>query len=244
MRTNIFWVGIYLLCADELEALLREKNMQSSSSSSSPPLIDQSATHFLGSDMELLASALSQSPPLLDEFISPSTPGSSPRSGTGLEVIWPNYPPGLPNPDLLRHLVEVFFVFHPHANRVLHYPSFMASLLLSPSHPKFPSTPILHAICALGSLYTAAVTSPPLPNFAEVDPDEIFTSRIRVKDSRPDSFAEQQAKYARERADYYESIGDKLFETIQGKLADSQAALFDSFPARTILTWFYWSHSQ
>lgn len=66
--------------------------------------------------------------------------------------------------------VEVFFVFHPHANRLFHGPSFMNSLALPPSHPKFPCTPVLHAICAIGSLYTAAVTSPPLPNFSEVAP--------------------------------------------------------------------------
>ncbi|KAJ7487703.1 hypothetical protein B0H11DRAFT_2014525 [Mycena galericulata] len=216
----------------ELEAQLQEQNMHSSSSS--PSLIDQSSASFLGSsDMDIMASALSQSPPLLDDFISPaviiSTPGSSPRSANGLEVMWPNYPPGLPNADILRHLIEVFFVFHPHANRILHYPSFMASLSLAPSHPKFPATPILHAICALGSLYTAAVSSPPLPDYAEVDPDEIFSARVRATQKRQDSFAEQQAKYARDTADYYESMGNRLFETLQ---------------ARTILTWFYWSHSK
>lgn len=46
----------------------------------------------------------------------------------------------------------------------------MTSLLLPPSHPKFPAPPILHAICAVASLYTAAVTSPPFPDFAKVDP--------------------------------------------------------------------------
>ncbi|KAJ7925882.1 hypothetical protein B0H13DRAFT_1973748 [Mycena leptocephala] len=214
----------------ELEALLLEKEMQSSNSTAP---VNQPASQFLGSDMDILARALSHSPPSFDNFISPavvtSTPGSSPRSSTGLEILWHNYPPGLPNPDLLRHLVEVFFVFHPHANRVLHYPSFMASLTLSPSHPKFPAIPILHAICAIGSLYTAAVTSPPLPNFSEVALDEIFHARHRIREGRPDSFAEQQAKYARDTADQCESVGDRLFEIIQ---------------ARTILTWFYWSHSQ
>jgi hypothetical protein len=68
------------------------------------------------------------------------------------------------------HRVDAFFVFHPHANRLLHCSSFMSSLSLPPSHPKFPAAPVLHAICAIGSLYTAAVTSPPLPNFAEVEP--------------------------------------------------------------------------
>lgn len=66
--------------------------------------------------------------------------------------------------------VDVFFTFHPHAGRLFHMPSFMNSLSLPPTHPKFPSLPVLHAICAIGSLYTAAVTSPPLPNYDEVSP--------------------------------------------------------------------------
>jgi hypothetical protein len=82
--------------------------------------------------------------------------------------------------------VEVFFVFHPHANRLFHSTNFMGTLALPPSHPKFPSTPVLHAICAIGSLYTAAVTSPPLPNFTEVAPGkkvEIFTSILFVSEA-------------------------------------------------------------
>lgn len=71
---------------------------------------------------------------------------------------------------ILCDSVEVFFVFHPHANRLFHSANFMGTLTLPPGHPKFPSTPVLHAICAIGSLYTAAVTSPPLPNFSEVAP--------------------------------------------------------------------------
>ncbi|KAJ7619127.1 hypothetical protein DFH06DRAFT_1235416 [Mycena polygramma] len=212
----------------ELEALLLEKEIQSSKSA----VGNHSASRFLGSDMDMLTSALTQSPPF-DEFISPAvtstTSGSSPGSSSGMELLWYNYPPRLPSQDLLHHLVEVFFVFHPHANRVLHYPSFMASLMLTPSHPKFPATPILHAICALGSLYTVAVAPPPLPNFSEVALDEIFSARHRLREGRPDSFAEEQAKYARETADQLESVGDRLFELTQ---------------ARTILGWYYWSNSH
>lgn len=110
----------------------------------------------------------------------------------------------------------------------------MSTLALPPGHPKFPSTPVLHAICAIGSLYTAAVTSPPLPNFSEVAPgkklkyisttrdlrsiyvDEIFLERHRIKEQRPDSFAEQQAKYARETAEHLNSLGENLFQVLQG----------------------------
>ncbi|KAJ7103426.1 hypothetical protein B0H15DRAFT_812191 [Mycena belliarum] len=211
----------------ELEMLLREKE-----TNSAPPFTQQPEAQSLDKDIVVSASAFPQ-PPALAAFISPETTnssaGSSPRSSGAGAMIWPNYPPGLPQPGLLRHLVEVFFVFHPHANRILHYASFMLSLTLSPSHPKFPAAPVLHAICALGSLYTAAVTSPPTPNFSEVDPDEIFNERHRLREGRPNSFAEQQAKYARETADHCESVGDRLFETLQ---------------ARTILGWFFWSYAK
>jgi hypothetical protein len=108
----------------------------------------------------------------------------------------------------------------------------MASLSLPPSHPKFPAVPVLHAICALGSFYTAAVSSPPLPDFAKVQPgetqhlplqvqvviskDEIFVQRYRIKEGRPDSFAEQQAQCAKETADYLESMGESLLQIVQG----------------------------
>ncbi|KAF5377608.1 hypothetical protein D9615_005317 [Tricholomella constricta] len=158
-----------------------------------------------------------------------TTVRSSSEPSFGLDVMWPNWPPNLPEPELLRHLVEVFFVFHPHANRLFHGASFMSTLSLPPNHPKFPSPPVLHAICAIGSLYTAVVTSPPLPDFRESPPDEIFLQRQRIKEQRIDSFAEQQAKHARETADHLNSLGEDLFQVFQ---------------ANIILSWFYWSHSR
>ncbi|SRR6266550_3212238 len=66
--------------------------------------------------------------------------------------------------------VDVFFKFHPHAHRLFHRQTFLTSLSLPPNHSKFPSTAVLHAISAIGSLYTAAVTSPPRPTFEEFPP--------------------------------------------------------------------------
>ncbi|KAF8922447.1 hypothetical protein CPB85DRAFT_1267627 [Mucidula mucida] len=143
------------------------------------------------------------------------------------DVMWTNWPPNLPAPELLRHLVEVFFLFHPHSTRLFHPSTFMASLTLPPTHPKFPVAPILHAICAVGSLYTGMVTSPPLPNLAEVEPDEIFHERHRSKEERPDSFAEQQIKLAKTGAKRLELLGQDLLEATQ---------------AYVICCWFYISH--
>ena len=46
--------------------------------------------------------------------------------------------------------------------------------------------------------------------------DEIFLLRHRIKEQRPDSFAEQQAQHGRETAEHLNSIGEDLFQVLQG----------------------------
>ncbi|KAF6766288.1 hypothetical protein DFP72DRAFT_866120 [Ephemerocybe angulata] len=186
----------------ELESLLRQK--------------DQALLH--SAQNKLSPSGILQPRPFNEaqnfpEFIPATVPSY------GLDLTWPGWPPQLPPPDLLKHLVEVFFVFHPHASRLFHVPTFMSTLSLPASHPKFPATPILHGICAVGSLYTAA----------DPFPDEIFLERLRVKEQRPDSFAERHAKLAKEGAERMNTLGENLFQVFQ---------------ANIILTWFYWSHGR
>jgi len=123
----------------------------------------------------------------------------------------------------------MFFVSHPHATRLFHAPSFIASLSLPPTHPKFPIPPVLHAICAVSTLYTAAVSSPPLPNYSEVALNEIFQQRYRTRDGRPDSFAEEQARWARETIDKYLFIGENLVQVLQ---------------ANVLLSWYFWCHAK
>lgn len=222
---------------NELETLLRQKDdALKIKQSSDERLIPTNSIALIGDYVggHLGNSKRQYSLPLSDTGkvpgpLSMTTANVNLASSSTMEVIWPNWPSRLPPPDLLRHLVEVFFVFHPHASRLFHVGSFMNSLALSPVHPRFPASPVLHAICAIGSLYTAAVTSPPLPNFDEVPPDEIFLERLRVKEQRPDSFAEQQAKFARETAEHMNTLGENLFQVLQ---------------ANIVLTWFYWSHGR
>lgn len=220
---------------NELEMLLRQKE-NDSGRSHSPSIshLAEPTSHPSrfgrpnGSDAASSTSHLSHSPPQ-HSVVVPSLTSEIGINSFGSDVMWPNWPTSLPNPELMRHLVDVFFTFHPHAGRLFHMPSFMNSLSLPPTHPKFPSLPVLHAICAIGSLYTAAVTSPPLPNYDEVSPDEIFLERYRIKEQRPDSFAEQHAKLARESAERLNTLGEDLFQVLQ---------------ANIILTWFYWSHGR
>ncbi|KAG8843966.1 hypothetical protein FRB96_003671 [Tulasnella sp. 330] len=105
---------------------------------------------------------------------------------------WPLY---VPPPELLHHLVETFFSCQPHAGRLLHRASFMASLLASPSSNEFPISALLHAICAMASFYTPVVDSPPPPNLADLPSEELWP-RSRYKISSEQSFGDVHALWA------------------------------------------------
>jgi hypothetical protein len=47
---------------------------------------------------------------------------------------------------LIINSVEVFFRCDPCGSRIIHRPTFMASLQLHPKHPQFPHSALLHAI--------------------------------------------------------------------------------------------------
>ncbi|KAG9007841.1 hypothetical protein FRB93_007232 [Tulasnella sp. JGI-2019a] len=72
-----------------------------------------------------------------------------------IESSWPKH---FPSPELLHHLVETFFSCVPHAKRVIHQPTFKNQLLEHPSSPGFPAHALMHAICAIASLYTCCAT--------------------------------------------------------------------------------------
>ncbi|KAF8507193.1 hypothetical protein F5888DRAFT_1602133 [Russula emetica] len=147
--------------------------------------------------------------------------------GFGYDVMWPAWPRDLPSPSLVRHLVETFFAFHPHASRLFHVSTFVTTLDLPPNHPKFPSPCILHAICAVGSLYTMAVPPTPLPD-KNMGAHEIFGGRHRQNDY-VDSFAEKQVKLAKQTSEEQLWAGRKLLEGVQALL---------------IITWWYWCHAR
>ncbi|KAH9947919.1 hypothetical protein B0H21DRAFT_736146 [Amylocystis lapponica] len=152
------------------------------------------------------------------------TLSSSPGS---FEVLSQSWPKTLPSPGLVRHLIDAFFTFHAHANIIFHTPTFMASLSLPPSHPKFPNVALLHAICAVGSMYTGAVEHVPPPVAPDFEPHDPFPDKWRGE--RPDSFAEVHVKYARTAIEGAVYMGENLFQLIQAKI---------------ILCWWYWAHAK
>jgi hypothetical protein len=107
----------------------------------------------------------------------------------------------------------------------------VSALNFQPTHPNFPSHALLHAICAVGSLYSLAVppTPPPpdkvTPEGANLSngsanhgplPDVLFYNRYKRKDYL-DSFAEKHAKLARNIAEDQLWAGRRLLECVQSK---------------------------
>lgn len=146
----------------------------------------------------------------------------APLLSSGMDVIWSHWPVNLPHPELIRHLVDMFFLFHPHASRLFHRANFIASLSYPPDHPDFPVAPVLHAICAVSAIYTAA--GGPRTNAADFPYEGQF-----AQPDLPDTFAEQQASHAKEAVEKYLNKGQHLVQCVQ---------------TYVLLTWYYWCHSK
>ncbi|KAG1783846.1 hypothetical protein EV702DRAFT_1055829 [Suillus placidus] len=146
----------------------------------------------------------------------------APLLSSSMDVIWSHWSANLPHPELIRHLVDMFFLFHPHASRLFHRGTFIASLSYPPDHPDFPIAPILHAICAVSAIYTAA--GGPRTNAADFPYEGQF-----AQPDLPDTFAEQQATHAKETVEKFLNKGQHLVQCVQ---------------TYVLLTWYYWCHSN
>lgn len=155
--------------------------------------------------------------PSMAAYITTGSPGADTNNS---QLVW-KQSANLPDPDLLKHLVDIFFACHPHANRLLHRPTFLFTLSLPQTHPKYPRAALLHAICAVASAYTPVVSNPSLQGTQ----DEIFTTKRKG----PSTFAEEQARFAAEQIDLLTNLGECLLESLQ---------------ALVVLSWFYWMHAR
>jgi hypothetical protein len=63
-----------------------------------------------------------------------------------LNILFSGWNPDLPDPGVLMHLVDIFFKCDPCGSRILHKPSFMASLRFHPKDQGFPHSALLHAV--------------------------------------------------------------------------------------------------
>lgn len=136
-----------------------------------------------------------------------------------------DWPARLPPPALLRHLVDTFFSCYPHSYYLLHRPTFMASLALSPRSSKFPYVALLHAICAYASVFSYLVDSPPMPDLENYSGDVIFGKRRNKHNGVLDTFADQQARCSKQAREEATRMGFNLKECMQGWLLASSSQL-------------------
>ncbi|VDB88782.1 unnamed protein product [Peniophora sp. CBMAI 1063] len=132
-------------------------------------------------------------------------------------LVYTGWPEDLPAPELLKHLVESFFAFHPHANRLFHQPTFMNDLCLPPTHPSFPTTSVLHALCAVGSQYTAVISQTEPPGGGVMPPSEAFQNKWKQPD-HTDSFAETHIKLSRRHTEQDTLHGRRMIDNMQSML--------------------------
>ncbi|KAK0465077.1 uncharacterized protein EV420DRAFT_937214 [Desarmillaria tabescens] len=114
-----------------------------------------------------------------------------------MELLFTGWNPDLPDPATLNHYIDVFFRCDPCGARVLHRPSFLNSMLLSPRDPAFPHSAILHAICTVASRWS--------PQNVVIMPDGV----------RRDSFAEFHAGKTRSYIDKTMASGEDIFSVMQ-----------------------------
>lgn len=114
-----------------------------------------------------------------------------------MDLLFSGWNPDLPDPARLNIYIDVFFKNDPCGSRVLHKPSFLAAMKLSPKDPGFPHSSILHAICASASRWY---------------PQDVIT----LPDStRRDQFAEFHASKTRQYIDKTMASGEDIFSVMQ-----------------------------
>ncbi|KAI0778484.1 hypothetical protein BD413DRAFT_109535 [Trametes elegans] len=138
----------------------------------------------------------------------------SSASDLDMTVVNPGWPKDLPDYTHLRQLVEACFLFTPSITRMFHAPNFMAALSFPPTHLKFPPTAVLHAMCALGSMYNAAVAGTPSPPL----PSPYDDGGNSIKSLATDAFAELQISSARQCIDAALRSSSDFFGTLQAQV--------------------------
>ncbi|EIN14198.1 hypothetical protein PUNSTDRAFT_58483 [Punctularia strigosozonata HHB-11173 SS5] len=114
-----------------------------------------------------------------------------------MNLLFSGWNPDLPDPNVLMHLVDIFFKCDPCGSRILHKPSFMASLRLHPKDQGFPHSALLHAICASASRWAS---------------HDIVTL---ADGTRRDPFAEFHASKTRQYIDRTMASGQDIFDVMQ-----------------------------
>lgn len=181
----------------------------------SPPL-DPSLPSNLQGNIKPLFGALLQTPSLSQNALSMPTP--------------PAWPENLPPAPIVRHLVETFFNTIQLAPHLIHRPTFTSSLTLPPKDPGFPSVALLHAICAVTTLYApltirqALAAAAPRPSSSSSDRSSGgwgatgSPSRDAEVNAQITAFADEHAELARNLAHLDVRHSKRMLESVQSTI--------------------------
>lgn len=179
-------------------------NAMSPPSTSSRPLSDLAAISLPHASLSIMQMASPKNPE--SHIRSPTrTPENvlntnvlhGPAVDPFMDLLFLGWNSDLPDPATLNHYIDIFFKCDPCGSRVLHRPSFLASMHLPPRDPGFPHSAILHAICAAASRWS--------PQNVVTLPDG----------SRRDQFAEFHASKTRQYIDKTMASGEDIFSVMQ-----------------------------
>ncbi|KAI0684542.1 hypothetical protein BC835DRAFT_1422219 [Cytidiella melzeri] len=159
-----------------------------------------------GSDAALYAALVKTTRP---DFIRP------PDNFETREMTHSGWSPHLPDPATTRKVITAFFTFHVHACRLFHAPTFLASLDLHPLDPRFPTVAVLHAICAIGSTFTAELPPPTVHDDLDEFPYTNIHGRWRELAKQTNPFGKHHAKLAERAIVRFFDTGDHLIAEMQ-----------------------------
>ncbi|KAF8325796.1 uncharacterized protein EI90DRAFT_3071770 [Cantharellus anzutake] len=178
--------------------------------------------------------AFLESPPSLGSPITSTTP-SPPSTSQSTAVVPSAYSPTLPPAHVLLHLVDLFFHHVSRASRLIHRPSFLAALHEGPNSPRYPAPSLLHAICAIASIYSPDIPGKPLPDlkcrpaYDCFIPLEDLELEQGMSAGLSGSFGVEHASVSKALMEFDIRIG---------------ARLFDSARTMVVLCWYYHINAQ
>jgi hypothetical protein len=112
----------------------------------------------------------------------------------------------------------------PSISRLIHRPTFEERLRLPPTHPNFPHTSLLHAICAVSARYSAAVHTISTDEWVRRVDGRLGAKGVPVPGTwgieesiaMEECFGERNAKYFQLEAKLEGTVGRKLMDIVQG----------------------------
>lgn len=140
------------------------------------------------------------------------------------ELLPIGYSPQLPPVQLLNHLLDLFFEKVPFGDRLVHRPSFMASLQLVPTSPSYPSSSLLHTMCAIASVYSPIIEQKNTRTSPHRSWSEYFTHADELKlesgvfDDRRGTFGVEQASIGRVLMFFDIRTGQRLFDSVRAMI--------------------------